>query len=162
VARLDRDRRYSIDLNGTPTAAHPSPVGSISQTFATTPGLEYQVSFSYADNPVCGPSTKGMTVSVNGSVLRHYSFSTAATTMSNMGWTYDLYNFWIADASGTTTLTFTADPSNTSNCGFVIAGVYAGTPEAGPPPGSFEIRRVPARACRDRVHPIPAGPHVRA
>jgi choice-of-anchor C domain-containing protein len=125
----------SIDLNGTPTAAHPNPVGSISQTFATTPGQEYEVGFSYAGNPVCGPSTKGMTVSVNGSVIRHYSFSTASTTTSNMGWTYDLYNFWVADASGTTTLTFAADPSNTSNCGFVISQVYAGTPEASVPPG---------------------------
>jgi hypothetical protein len=38
----------SIDLNGTASAAHPNPAGTISQTFATAPGQPYTVTFEMA------------------------------------------------------------------------------------------------------------------
>jgi choice-of-anchor C domain-containing protein len=112
----------SLDLNGTASAAHPSPAGTISQTFATAPGQPYTVTFEMAGNPVCGPSGKGVTVSAAGQ-SQHFGFSTTGTTTSNMDWAN--YTWVFTTVSTTTTLTIAADPSNTSNCGPAIGQVGA-------------------------------------
>jgi choice-of-anchor C domain-containing protein len=116
------DGSLSLDMNGTPTADVASPVGTISQTLETTVNNTYVVQFFLAGNPTCGPSTKSMTVTATGSVPQDYSFTnTSATTRTNMGWEPEVYSFVAMGASAT--LTFAADPSNTSNCGPVLDAV---------------------------------------
>jgi choice-of-anchor C domain-containing protein len=119
---------YSIDLNGTASAADPNPAGTISQNFWTIYNNVYWVQFYLAGNPACGPSTKRVTVTATGGTSQTYAVNTSGTSTSNMGWTPEVIRF-TAISNGTspvesnTTLTFTADPSNTSNCGVAIADV---------------------------------------
>ena len=127
----------SFDLNGTPSAAQPNPAGTISQTLGGLEASEfYAVTFEMAGNPMCGPSTKGLTVDggdpgtmlVTGITSTHLTFSTSSTTTSNMGWTKVgpldfLPRSGAPDLPAQYTLTFTADPGNTSNCGPAIANV---------------------------------------
>jgi choice-of-anchor C domain-containing protein len=116
------DGSMSLDMNGTPTTAVPSTVGTISQTLATTVNNTYFVQFFLAGNPMCGPSTKNLIVSATGTAPQTYTFTnTSTTTLTNMGWTLEAYTFVATSAS--TTLTFAADPSNTSNCGAALDNV---------------------------------------
>lgn len=111
----------SIDMNGTPVAGQPSTVGVLAQTFATDVNATYVVQFQLAGNPTCGPSTKAMSVTASGTAPETYSFDTLGMSTTSMGWTTVAYSF-TATSSGTT-LTFAADPANTSNCGAALAGV---------------------------------------
>jgi choice-of-anchor C domain-containing protein len=105
----------SLDMNGTPTGAIGT-VGVIAQTLATTANNTYVVQFWLAGNPTCGPSTKTLIVSATGAVPTSYNFTnTSSTTNADMGWQQVGYSF-VANGSSTT-LTFAADPTNTSNCG---------------------------------------------
>jgi choice-of-anchor C domain-containing protein len=110
------DGSKSLDMNGTPTSAVASTVGAISQSLATTVNNMYVIRFFLAGNPTCGPSTKNLVVRATGTAPQTYSFTnTSTTTISNMGWEAETYSF--AAMGSSTTLTFAADPSNTSNCG---------------------------------------------
>jgi choice-of-anchor C domain-containing protein len=114
----------SIDMNGTASAAQPSPVGVLSQQFATDVNATYVVQFQLAGNPVCGPSTYGVSLTATGGTAQPYTVNTSGTSTGNMGWTTaNAYSF--VATSDTTTLTFAADPGNTSDCGAAIAGVTA-------------------------------------
>lgn len=122
---------YSLDLNGTASAAQPNPAGTISETFPTSEYMAYAVTFELAGNPACGPSTKGLTVNaqtptsdpLNTPFTTHLTFDTSHTTTSNMGWTEEGPFVIAGGPDGSNTLTFTADPGNTSNCGPAIANV---------------------------------------
>jgi choice-of-anchor C domain-containing protein len=99
----------NIDLNGISA-------GTIQQTFDTTPGKFYQVTFALAGNPVGNPfgvdPIKTLTVSA-GSSSQGYTFDTTGYTTTNMGWTTKTFEF---NATGSTsTLAFI---SNTSPLGF--------------------------------------------
>jgi len=116
------DGSKSLDMNGTPTSEVPSTVGTISQILATTVNNTYVVHFFLAGNPTCGPSTKNLIVSATGAAPQNYSFTnTSTTTLTNMGWEAEAYSFGATGAS--TTLTFAADPSNTSICGPALDNV---------------------------------------
>jgi choice-of-anchor C domain-containing protein len=93
----------SIDLSG-------SGAGTIAQTFTTTPGTAYTVTFDFAGNPGYGAGTgvKTLKVSVNNTnaVSTTYTFDTTGKTLSNLGWTTKTFTFTASAAS--TTLTFTS------------------------------------------------------
>lgn len=89
------DGNQSLDLNGT-TA------GSISQTFATTSGQKYHISFDLAGNPDGGDPLKTLLVSISPQVF--YSFNTTNQSKVNMGWTTNGFDY-IATAN-TATLYF--------------------------------------------------------
>jgi choice-of-anchor C domain-containing protein len=109
------DGSMSLDMNGTPTGALGT-VGVIAQTVATTVNNSYIVQFWLAGNPTCGPSTKTLIVSATGAAPVSYSFTnTSSTTNTDMGWQQSEYSFVASGSS--TTLTFAADPANTSVCG---------------------------------------------
>ena len=72
------DGGYSLDMDGT------SP-GSVVQTFATTPGAAYTVSFDLAGNSAGGAQPKLLQVSA-GSGSQPFSFDSSTKSTSNMGW----------------------------------------------------------------------------
>ncbi len=111
----------SIDMNGTPVTGQPSTVGTLTQAFGTDVNATYVVQFELAGNPECGPTTKQLSVTASGTPSQSYPFDTSGTSTSNMGWTTTAYSFVASGAS--TTLSFAADPSNTSNCGAALADV---------------------------------------
>ena len=115
------DGSYSVDMNGTPTTAVPSTVGTITQTFDTSPNSTYFVQFWLAGNPDGGPAVKTLWVSATGTAAESYSFDTTGHSDTNMGWTLEGYTFVAIGSS--TTLTFAADPTNTSNNGPALDNV---------------------------------------
>ena len=95
------DGLRSLDLSG-------YNAGAISQTFDTTVGATYFVSFWLAGNPDAGPAVKTMTVGTDasGSPVTTYTFDTTGHSDSSMGWTLEGYSF--TASAGSTTLTFTS------------------------------------------------------
>ena len=89
---------FSLDLSGLNA-------GSISQTFDTTIGAGYSVTFDMAGNTDGGNVVKMMDVSAAGDTGL-YSFDTTGKSDINMGWTLETF-FFIATSSSTT-LTFTS------------------------------------------------------
>ncbi len=90
----------TVDMNG-------SGPGAMSQTFGTTPGTEYRVTFCMAGNPNGAPAVKTLDVSVTGGSTRSYQFDTTGLTLSNMGWTQNTYAFEATGPSATITFTST-------------------------------------------------------
>lgn len=93
----------SIDLDSG-TILGPGPYdGSISQTFATSAGLPYAVSFEMAGNPDGGPLLKTVRVSAAGQSA-DISFLNSTQTRDNMG--YEPREFLFTATASSTTLTF--------------------------------------------------------
>jgi hypothetical protein len=129
---------YSIDMNGTANSKYTSANGQIAQTFPTTAGATYDVKFELSGNfnsacklPGSGP-TPVQTVWVDAPAApidttglgTAYTFPEPASwSYSTMGWTPETYSFTAAQGSTSSTLTFTADPSNTTDCGPAIGDV---------------------------------------
>ena len=82
----------SLDLQGLAS-------GGIQQTFNTTIGETYRVTFDLAGNPFGGSAIKEMRVSAGGSSA-DFSFNTTGKSNSNMGW---LSKSWDFTANSTTT-----------------------------------------------------------
>lgn len=82
----------SLDLSG-------GNAGRIQQTFNTTVGGTYRVTFDLAGNPNASPIIKDMRVSAGGSSA-DFSFNTTGKSSSNMGW---LSKSWDFTANSTTT-----------------------------------------------------------
>ncbi len=135
---------YTVDMNGTTGNGYKAANGQIEQTFATTKGATYFVSFDLSGNfnylgssacplPASGQSqtlyvAAPVPPSLGGPLGTAYTFDYfSGYTYKNMGWTSQGYSFIATGTSST--LTFTADPNNTTNCGPVLANV-AVTPEA--------------------------------
>lgn len=128
---------YSIDMNGTANAGHTAANGQIAQMFATTAGATYDVTFELSGNfnSACQLPTPGQqTVWVDGPLPVDASSTTglgsaftfhepSSWSYSNMGWTAKTYSFTAAQGTTSSTLTFTADPSNTTDCGPAIGDV---------------------------------------
>ena len=74
--------------------------GGVEQTFATTIGQTYKVSFELAGNPDGGPATKELLTSTVGGV-NTFNFNTSGTNDSNMNWTTESFEF---TANSTSTL----------------------------------------------------------
>ena len=92
------DGTRSIDLDGRIGSA-----GGIQQTFHTTPGQTYTVTFDMAGNLGNNPIVKPMRVSADGQSQR-FTFDTTGHSFTDMGWTEMTWSF-IADDS-TATLAF--------------------------------------------------------
>jgi choice-of-anchor C domain-containing protein len=92
------DGRFSIDLDGTYSA------GAIAQTFATTAGTPYTVTFDMAGNFEGPPAVKQMQVQAAGQTSTPFTFDTAGKSSSNMGWATKTWCFTASGAS--TTLEF--------------------------------------------------------
>jgi choice-of-anchor C domain-containing protein len=87
------DGERSIDLNG-------NGPGAISQTFDTTPGAAYQVTFDIAGNSNGDPVMKALVVS-DGEILFSAGFDISGKNNENMGWEERSFNF-VASTSSTT------------------------------------------------------------
>ena len=78
-----QDGAMSIDMSGTDA-------GTISQTFATTIGNTYTVSFFLPATRQDPPAVKTLDVSATGGTPASYTFDTTGATLSNMNWAGDL------------------------------------------------------------------------
>ncbi|UCM89812.1 choice-of-anchor C family protein [Streptomyces marincola] len=87
----------SLDLNA-------SDAGAVSQTFTTTPGETYTVTYALAGNTAGGPALKTGQVRVDGQNVQDFSFDTTGRTPTAMGYIKRQVTF-VATAP-TTTLTF--------------------------------------------------------
>jgi Protein of unknown function (DUF642) len=120
---------YSVDLVGTPG------IGAISQTFATTPGVGYLLTFDFSVNPdswifdesgtikrlqVSAIGTDGLTV-LTSSI---YSGSNGTRTNSNMQYLPETFSF-IADGTSTTLKLEALAPLNMTG-GMTANNIYAG------------------------------------
>lgn len=83
----------SVDLN----ALQP---GTVAQTFTTTPGTTYTVTYAVAGNVDSGPTVKTGQVLVDGQVFQDFAFDITGKTKTNMGYVKRQVTFV---ASGTTT-----------------------------------------------------------
>ncbi|MDP9219525.1 MAG: choice-of-anchor C family protein, partial [Actinomycetota bacterium] len=99
---LAQDGSMSIDMSGTDA-------GAISQTFATTIGNTYTVSFYLSGNPAGPPTVKTLDVSATGGTLDHFTFDTSASTLDSMNWMAESYSFLATTTS--TTLSFISTTS---------------------------------------------------
>jgi len=116
----------SLDLDG-------HSAGTISQSFTTTAGMTYQLSFAYANNPGGGAAFAGddpgnpvrtATVSVldaSASTLLSQDIGHEGSTAADMNWTIFTDSF-TAD-SATTTLVFTSTDPATSYGGIALDAV---------------------------------------
>jgi choice-of-anchor C domain-containing protein len=116
--------RHSIDLSG-------SAAGGIEQTFATTVGQTYKVSFDLAGDPGAPQTGKSVNVSAGGQ-SQVFTFDTTGKTKENMG--YIPISFAFIAASDSTTLAFTSLES--SFAGPVLDNV---TVVAAPEPSTFAM-----------------------
>ena len=116
----------SIDMNGNgPGAIQSAP-------FTTVPGAKYVVQFMMSGNsdkgcPAATPTTKSLTVSATNGTTQPFS-TTDHVYPAYMGIAWTSQSTWAVEtytftAGSSTQLTFTADTSNTSPCGPVIADV---------------------------------------
>jgi hypothetical protein len=83
----------------------------VSQSFATTPGHTYKVSFDLAGNPEGAPAVKTLVVSAGSVINMPFTFDVTGKTKAAMGWTAKSFNFMATSAN--TTLSFT---STTAGC----------------------------------------------
>jgi len=115
----------SLDMEGAVGAS-----GVISQSFATTPGDTYTLSFEYANNPQPGPASSAtMNVLVTGSTtLVNQNVTHTGSLFTNMN--YTLYSGNFVANSQTTKLQFEA----LTNSGFGIALDAVSVNLAGTPP----------------------------
>jgi choice-of-anchor C domain-containing protein len=87
----------SIDMSGVNA-------GTLSQTFDTTIGNTYKVSFLLSGNPAGGPPIKTLDVSATGGTPVSYSHDTTGTDLTSMVWAPQTYEFLATSTS--TTLSF--------------------------------------------------------
>jgi choice-of-anchor C domain-containing protein len=89
----------SVDLSG-------NGPGTIAQTFTTTPGTTYSVTYSLAGNPDSGPALKTGRAQIDGQDFQDLSFNTTGKTRANMGYVGRQFTF--VAVNSTTTLSFTS------------------------------------------------------
>jgi choice-of-anchor C domain-containing protein len=98
------DGLASLDLSGTIFNGSFVYAGGIEQTFATTPGEQYTVSFDLAGNSYF-QAIETVRVSAAGQ-YQDYSFNTAGHSNGDMGWTGQTFTF--TATGGSTTLNFSS------------------------------------------------------
>src|SRR5271157_1690643 len=108
------DGAFCLDMDGTPGA------GGIAQTFATTPGTAYTVTFDMAGNPAAGPTVKQMRVQAAGQSAS-FSFDITGHSANSMGWTTKTWTFTANSSS--TTLEFDSLDGSNSNYGPALDNV---------------------------------------
>jgi choice-of-anchor C domain-containing protein len=87
----------SLDLNGANT-------GAVAQTFTTTPGETYTVTYALAGNPGGGPALKTGRVLLDGQNIQDFSFDVTGRSFTGMGYIRRQVTFVATGA--TTTLAF--------------------------------------------------------
>lgn len=129
----------SVDLVG-------RALGGLQQTFTTTPGSVYRLSFEYANNWFNGGGTASVELIGQGTIFTD-SVSHTNSTNANMNWLNYSTNF-VAN-SNSTTLRFTALTSS-GDGGVVIDNVSVVQPV--PEPSSFVLMgfAILAAGCRKR------------
>ena len=92
----------AIDLDGSARSAATPPYvqGGIAQTFSTTPGVRYRVTFDLAGNPNQLPRVKPLRVSAAGQ-NEDVTFDTTGKTGTRMGWTPRMWTFTAKAAAAT-------------------------------------------------------------
>ncbi|MFJ9947272.1 choice-of-anchor C family protein [Kitasatospora sp. NPDC091207] len=103
----------SVDLNG-------GGPGAVAQTFTTTPGATYSVTYSLAANPEGGPAVKTGRALVDGQDFQDFSFDSTGKSRAAMGYVGRQFTFVAANAS--TTLGF-ASTTATGSYGPVVDNV---------------------------------------
>jgi len=104
---------YSLDLNALDA-------GSVSQTFATTAGNTYSVTYDLSLNPDTNlgfpPNRSALVTATNtddnsviGSLAHSFAFNSVGSTLANMNWTP--YGFSFTATGSQTTLTFASTNS---------------------------------------------------
>jgi choice-of-anchor C domain-containing protein len=91
------DGDMSIDMSG-------ADAGTLSQTFETTIGNTYTVSFLLSGNPAGDPAVKTLDVSATGGAVANFTHDTTGTDLGTMVWAPETYTFLATSAS--TTLSF--------------------------------------------------------
>lgn len=102
---ISSDGTRAIDLDGSARSRQTPPYvqGGIAQTFATTPGMRYRVTFDLAGNPNRPPEIKRFQVSAAGQSAE-LSFNAKGKNGRNMGWQATTWTFTASQAA--TTLEF--------------------------------------------------------
>jgi choice-of-anchor C domain-containing protein len=117
----------NIDLDG--SVGSPYPYGSISQTFATTIGQSYFMTFDLSGNPAGGPLVKQVQVSA-GANSQIFGHNIGAIVSPNLplSITYQQQQFTFTAIANTSTLTFTSltPQSGITGYGAVIDNVFVG------------------------------------
>jgi outer membrane protein OmpA-like peptidoglycan-associated protein len=98
-------RQALVDLDGSVRSRTSPPYshGGVAQTFSTTPGTRYLVTFDMAGNAALPPSLKPMRVSAAGQSME-FAFDITGKTFRNMGWLPKSWTFTAREV--TTTLEF--------------------------------------------------------
>ena len=93
---------HSIDLDGSARSSITPPFakGGVAQTFPTTPGARYKVTFDLAGNPFHPPRIKPMRVLAAGQSV-DFSFDVTGKSAARMGWIPESWTF-TANAATTT------------------------------------------------------------
>jgi choice-of-anchor C domain-containing protein len=118
------DGSRSLDLEGSAGDCMFSPPfncpGGIGQTFSTTAGQQYLVTFDLAGNPLNIPIIKTLLVSAAGQ-SQTFTFNTTGHSTGSMGWVLDSWTF---TATGpTTTLEFDSADSPPTGWGPALDNV---------------------------------------
>ena len=127
----------SLDLDGSRRSRTTPPYvqGGIAQTFPTTPGQRYTVTFDLAGNPYRPPAEKPMRVSAAGESM-DFEFDITGKTGPNMGWLSKTFTFTAKESS--TTLEFRSlTESPLTGYGAAIDNVVVTTAPAG---SAVEVR----------------------
>ncbi|PJE99514.1 hypothetical protein CUT44_03065 [Streptomyces carminius] len=95
----------SVDLNATVP-------GAVAQTFTTTPGTAYTVTYSLAGNPDAVSPVKTGRALVDGQNFQGFSFDTTGRTLTDMG--YVTRRFTFVANNPTTTLGFASTTPNSA------------------------------------------------
>ena len=128
---------HSVDLDGSVRSAITPPYaqGGVAQTFATTPGTRYRVSFDLAGNPYAPPVIKAMRVSAAGD-SQDFKFDVTGKSVARMGWSPSSWTFTARQAS--TTLEFRSlTAARSTGWGAAIDNVVVVAEAAAPP---LEVR----------------------
>lgn len=121
------DGTFSIDLSGTVN-------GAIAQSFVTSIGQEYSVTFWLAGNFGAVPVVKTLEVSAAGQ-SQDDTFDTTGKSANNMGWVLETFNFVASSTSTTLEFASIDVPSSDGGPALDNVNVTAVTPE----PGSFAL-----------------------
>jgi len=134
---------WCMDLDG-------SSFGGIAQTFSTTPGTTYVVTFDLAGNPGGAPTIKQMQARVAG-ISRDYQFDITGRSGSSMGWRTESFSF--TATSGSSTLEFRSTNTTGGFHGAFIDNVRVETSGGGggggactrTGTGGYSLNRIEAR-----------------
>lgn len=108
--------------------------GATSQTFDTTSGTAYQVTFAMAGNSAGGNAIKTVNVAAASSSA-NFTFDTTGRSTTNMGWSDRVFTFTASATS--TTLTFTSQEANAY--GPALDNVRVAAITAAPEPGTIAL-----------------------